>query len=62
LGISSASDVPVVWEKPEEESANYQAGMGRNGVLTEACGEAFCSRDGSRTVVIGVSMKTLLRK
>lgn len=54
-GISSASDMPVAWEKMEEESANFHVVREGSLPFPEGPAEAFCSRDSSPTVVIGVS-------
>ena len=55
-GISSALDVPVTHRSKEGESALLPVVMKRNGTQVPMEGAAFCSREVSATVVIGVSL------
>ena len=54
-GISSALDVPVTQGSKEGESALFRVVMKRNGTQVLMDSAAFCSREESATVVIGVS-------
>jgi hypothetical protein len=54
-GISSALYVPVTHGNKEEESALFRGVMKRNRTPVLMVGAAFCSREESTTVVIGVS-------
>jgi hypothetical protein len=58
-GISSALDVPVMYGSKEEESALFRGVAKRNGTPVPMDGAAFCSREESTTVVIGVSLSCL---
>ena len=58
-GISSALDVPVTHGNKERESALFRGVAKRNGTLVPVDGAAFCSREESTTVVIGVSLSCL---
>jgi hypothetical protein len=54
-GISSALDVPVMHGNKEGESALFQGVAKGKGTPVPIDGAAFCSREESTTVVIGVS-------
>jgi hypothetical protein len=54
-GIRRASDVPVGWRDIDEESLIYQRVRSGVPALVDQDVEAFCSRGGGGTVVIGVS-------
>jgi hypothetical protein len=54
-GISSALYVPVTHGNKEEESALFRGVMKRNSTPVLMVDAAFCSREESTTVVIGVS-------
>ena len=55
-GIRSALDVPVTHGNKEGELALFQGVAERNGTPAPMDGAAFCSREESTTVVIGVSL------
>jgi len=55
-GISSALDVPVTHGNKKGESALFRGVAKRNGIPVPMDSAAFCSREESTTVVIGVSL------
>jgi hypothetical protein len=54
-GIRPASDVPVGCKEMDEESHIYQRVRNGGLIIVHQDVEAFCSRGGGGTVVIGVS-------
>jgi hypothetical protein len=58
-GIRSALDVPVMQGNKEGEFALFRGVAKRNGTKVPIDGAAFCSREESVTVVIGVSRSGL---